>query len=83
MSRLRYADAAAYLGGLPHGTLRSMVSRGQVPHIRLGPATVVFDTEDLDRWLDERRVAAAPRATFPKKRVRLALVASDDEGGAA
>jgi excisionase family DNA binding protein len=56
-ARLGYASAAAYLG-VTVGTLRSMVHRGTVPHLRYGPRQVRFDRRDLDRWLDERRVAA-------------------------
>lgn len=47
--RVNYADAAAYLG-IPIGTLRSMVHRKQVPHIRLTAQTIVFDTSELDAW---------------------------------
>jgi len=54
-TRLGYAAAAAYLG-VTVGTLRSMVHRGTVPHLRYGPRQVRFDRQDLDRWLDERRV---------------------------
>lgn len=54
--RLGYAAAAAYLG-VTVGTLRSMVHRGTVPHLRYGPRQVRFDRQDLDRWLDDRRVA--------------------------
>lgn len=54
--RLSYAAAAQYLGvKLP--TLRSMVHRKQVPHIRLTTKLVVFDIEMLDRWLQSRAVA--------------------------
>jgi excisionase family DNA binding protein len=59
--RLTYTEAAAYIG-LKIGTLRSMVCREEVPHIRLGPRLVVFDSESLDRWLAERSVPAARRA---------------------
>ena len=52
-----YARAAVVLG-VKVGTLRSMVSRGQVPHIRLSPRLVVFDIADLQAHLDAHRVAA-------------------------
>lgn len=58
---LPYPAAAVYLG-LKAGTLRALVARQRVPHIRLGPRLVVFDREALDRWLAERSVAAAPVA---------------------
>ena len=54
--RLNYVEAAAYVG-VPVGTLRSMVSRRQVPHIRLAARIVVFDVAQLDAWIAERSVA--------------------------
>lgn len=54
--RIGYADAAAHLG-IKLATLRSMVHRRQVPHIRLGPQLVVFDVADLDEWMAACRVA--------------------------
>jgi excisionase family DNA binding protein len=54
--RLSYNEAAAHLG-LKIGTLRSLVCHQAVPHIRLGPRLVVFDSEALDQWLAERAVA--------------------------
>lgn len=55
--RLNYAEAAAHLG-LKLGTLKAMVCRKEVPHIRLGPRLVVFDSSELDEWLLARRVPA-------------------------
>jgi excisionase family DNA binding protein len=55
--RLTYKEAAAHLG-LKIGTLKAMVCRKEVPHIRLGPRLVVFDPTELDAWLAERRVPA-------------------------
>jgi len=54
---LDYSSAAALLG-LKITTLRSMVARRQVPHIRLGKQLVRFDLAELERWLGECRVAA-------------------------
>jgi excisionase family DNA binding protein len=48
--RVNYVDAAAFLG-IKVTTLRSMVHRKQVPHIRLGPQLVVFDLDVLSEWL--------------------------------
>lgn len=56
--RLRYDGAAAFLN-IPVATLRSMVHRKQIPHIRIGGRLVLFDRTDLERWLDERRVSAS------------------------
>lgn len=55
--RVDYSAAAQYLG-LKVGTLRSMVARKQVPHIRLGPQLVRFDLAELEKWLREHSVAA-------------------------
>lgn len=55
--RINYAEAAAYLG-VKVPTLRSMVHRKQVPHIRLSGKLVVFDLETLDQWLSSRAVAS-------------------------
>lgn len=54
--RVGYDEGAAYLA-VPVGTLRSMVSRKQVPHVRLSARIVVFDLDELDAWLNSRRVA--------------------------
>lgn len=53
---LGYAQAAE-LVGVPASTLRSMVSRRQVPHIRLSARIVVFDVEEIETWLASKRVA--------------------------
>lgn len=57
-SRLNYRDAAQMLG-IPVGTLRSMVCRRQVPHIRISPRVVVFDVAALEEWIAVRRVDVA------------------------
>ena len=54
--KLRY-PAAARLLGIPLGTLHSMVSRRQVPHIRLGPRLVVFSRSELETWIEDRHVS--------------------------
>jgi excisionase family DNA binding protein len=55
---LDYKTAATRLG-MPVGTLRVMVSRKQVPYIRLGPRMVKFDPDELARWIDQHRVQGA------------------------
>lgn len=57
IGRVDYREAAVYLG-LKVGTLRSMVARKQVPHIRLGPQLVRFDLGELEQWLRAHSVAA-------------------------
>lgn len=53
--RLNYPEAAAFVG-VKLSTLRSLVSRGQVPHIRLTARLVVFDEKSLGAWLESKRV---------------------------
>lgn len=55
-----YAATAAYLG-LSVGTLRSMVSRRQIPHVRLSKRLVRFAVEDLESVIAARRVEAGTR----------------------
>ncbi|MDQ3364057.1 MAG: helix-turn-helix domain-containing protein [Myxococcota bacterium] len=55
---LNYREAARLLG-IPVGTLRSMVCRRQVPHIRISPRVVVFDVIVLETWIAARRVGVA------------------------
>lgn len=55
--RINYSAAAELLGvGVP--TLRSMVHRKQVPHIRMGPKMVRFDRDELEQWLKAHSVPA-------------------------
>ncbi len=56
--RLSYREAARFLG-VPLGTLRSMVCRRQVPHIRISPRVVVFDVAVLEQWIALRHVTVA------------------------
>ena len=58
--RFGYTEAAAYLG-LKVSTLRSLVCRKQVPHIRLTPKLVVFDRDALDAFMREKAVAMEVR----------------------
>lgn len=62
MNLLTYKDAADLLGLRP-GTLYAMVSRHQIPHVRLGKRLVRFDAAELNQWLNERRVPQAPAPT--------------------
>ncbi|MDP2342263.1 MAG: helix-turn-helix domain-containing protein [Deltaproteobacteria bacterium] len=60
--KLTYEQAAEYLGvALP--TLYSLVCRKAVPHVRLSARMVRFDVDDLDRWLDSRRVVPVARGS--------------------
>jgi excisionase family DNA binding protein len=49
---LTYAEASA-LTGWALGTLYAMVARRQIDHVRLGPRSVRFRAEDIDRLVLE------------------------------
>ena len=53
---ITYTEAAELIG-VQQGTLYSMVSRRQIPHIRLSARLVRFDQDELAAWIDARRVA--------------------------
>jgi predicted DNA-binding transcriptional regulator AlpA len=54
--KLRPRDAAAYLG-LSASTLAKMRLRGDGPlYAKLGSRVVAYDTSDLDRWVNERKL---------------------------
>lgn len=56
MRRVRYKQAATYTG-IPEGTLRAMVCRKTIPHIRVSPRLVLLDLDEVDQWLASKRVA--------------------------
>ncbi|MBI2377530.1 MAG: helix-turn-helix domain-containing protein [Deltaproteobacteria bacterium] len=56
-SKLRTYELAAMLG-VPPATIYSWVRRKQIPHVRLGKSLVLFDRDEIDRWLESRRVRA-------------------------
>ena len=60
--RIGVPEAAEYLG-VPVRTLRKMYLRGDLPYIKLGEigskrAKVLFDTADLDAYLESMKVEA-------------------------
>ena len=58
MTLMNYADTAELLG-LKTSTLYAMVSRQQIPYVRLGKRLVRFDRDQLLAWLSERTVVPA------------------------
>ncbi|MEO1480823.1 MAG: excisionase family DNA-binding protein [Myxococcota bacterium] len=54
-----YKETSIYLG-IPLGTLYAKVARRGIPHVRLGPRHVLFDWDELDRWIEEHRVPVQP-----------------------
>lgn len=51
-------EGAERITGIGRGTLASMVSRRQIPHVRLGKRLVRFDPVELAEWIAARRVPA-------------------------
>jgi excisionase family DNA binding protein len=52
---INYKKCAELLD-VPLSTLYSMVCRKRIPFIRLSGRSVRFDVEEIQRWLDERRI---------------------------
>lgn len=59
---LDYRGVAQRLG-IPVGTVYGLVCQRRIPHVRLGPRFVRFDPDEVDRWVDARRVSARDRRT--------------------
>lgn len=55
---LKCKDAGIYTGLAPR-TLLDYAHAGKIPYIKAGARSVLFDVEDLNRFLDERKVGAA------------------------
>jgi excisionase family DNA binding protein len=63
VSLVGYEDAARFLC-MPLGTVYSLVSKGQVPHIRISRRLVRFDLGELRAWIDARRVPAKAASSY-------------------
>jgi excisionase family DNA binding protein len=48
------AEASAYLA-VSDWSIRAMVWRGDLPHVRLGKR-ILIDARDLDGWIDREKV---------------------------
>ncbi len=71
MSRLINLDrliAEKFDGHLSPGTLRNWCSEGRFPFVRIGNR-VLFDEDEVDRWIEERRRESA--ALRSERRARL------------
>jgi excisionase family DNA binding protein len=55
---LNYADAALLLG-MRVATLYSLVSRRQIPHVRISRRLVRFSRQELERWIEQRSVGSS------------------------
>ena len=56
MSKLMTIKETAKLLGITESTLKGMIRRGAIPYIKLSPRVLRFDPEELDEYLDQRRV---------------------------
>lgn len=54
---LNFEEVAGYIRRTPL-TVRVMTSKRQIPHIKYG-RSVVYDRQEIDRWLAEQAVPAA------------------------
>lgn len=50
-----YSGVRALLG-CPIGTIYSLVSKKKIPHYRMGPRHVLFNTQEVNSWLDQHKV---------------------------
>lgn len=48
-AKMNYVETSV-LTGAPLGTLYTWVRKRQIPHLRLGPRTVVFERAEILRW---------------------------------
>lgn len=64
---MRYLDykGAAALMHRPVGTVQWLVHQKRIPHLRLGPRSVLFDEDDLREWLASMRVAPNVATGYP------------------
>ena len=54
--RMNIKQAAEYTG-LKEATIYHYIVERKIPYIKIG-ARVVFDSQDLDRWLESKKVEA-------------------------
>jgi excisionase family DNA binding protein len=59
---LSYTEVAEQLG-VKRSLVVKWVERDQIPHLRLGPRTVRFDSEKIAAWLAARSVSASEPPT--------------------
>ena len=58
MSLLTYSELSVRLN-IKRTTLYSLVSRNEIPHIRITKRIVRFDPEVIDQWVHRSRLAFA------------------------
>lgn len=52
---LSIIELAEFLG-IPRLTIYQWIHQRKIPHIKLGHKTVRFDREQIERWLEEKKV---------------------------
>lgn len=55
-------DEVATLLRTTRKAIYAKVERGQIPHVRISSRSLLFDRDELLRWMDERR-APSPRGS--------------------
>ena len=56
MSKLLTIKETAKLLAITESSLKGMIRRGTIPYIKLSPKVLRFDPEELDEYLEQRRV---------------------------
>jgi excisionase family DNA binding protein len=59
-------DDVAEMLSLTRQRVYRMVRAGELPIVRVGTRAIRFDPEELARWVDDRRVAGASRASYER-----------------
>ena len=54
--------------GIKPGTVYGWVSRGTIPHRRLGSRLVRFDLEEVAEWVETKRVSSAAQIAAGARR---------------
>jgi excisionase family DNA binding protein len=61
-------ELAMKVTGLPRGTLSALVCQHRIPHHRKGPRLVIFDRDELNKWVVNGELAPpAPKKPRAKK----------------
>ncbi len=48
-------EAGIYLGGKSAWTVRELMWRGELSYVHIGKRRIMFDVQDLDRFVEERK----------------------------
>ena len=49
-------EAAVYLAFDSHWPVRTLAWRGELPYVQLSPRRIAFDVDDLDRFIEARKI---------------------------